>query len=69
MSLDAFVAGPNDGPEDGLGDGGHRLCEWFFSGDTEIPIADGEMVLKVSPQSAELIQEAIEEIGAEVWGV
>jgi dihydrofolate reductase len=68
MSLDGFVAGPNDGPENGLGDGGDRLFEWFFNGDTEIPISDGEMVLKVSPQSAELIQEAIENTGAEVWG-
>jgi hypothetical protein len=25
MSLDGFVAGPNDSPENGLGDGGDRL--------------------------------------------
>ena len=37
MSLDGFVAGSNDGPENGLGDGGDRLFEWYFSGDTEIP--------------------------------
>ena len=29
MSLDGFVAGPNEGPDNGLGDGGHRLHEWF----------------------------------------
>jgi dihydrofolate reductase len=28
MSLDGFVAGPNDGPANGLGDGGERLHEW-----------------------------------------
>jgi dihydrofolate reductase len=28
MSLDGFVAGPNDGPRNGLGDGGERLHEW-----------------------------------------
>jgi dihydrofolate reductase len=28
MSLDGFVAGPNEGPGNGLGDGGHRLHEW-----------------------------------------
>ncbi len=31
MSVDGFVAGPNDGPGNGLGDGGHRLHEWFMS--------------------------------------
>ena len=25
ISLDGFVAGPNEGPDNGLGDGGHRL--------------------------------------------
>ena len=32
MSLDGFIAGPNEGPGNGLGDGGLRLHEWFFSG-------------------------------------
>ena len=32
MSLDGFVAGPNDGPENSLGDGGDRLFKWYFSG-------------------------------------
>jgi dihydrofolate reductase len=32
MSLDGFIAGPNEGPGNGLGDGGHRLHEWAFSG-------------------------------------
>jgi dihydrofolate reductase len=32
MSLDGFIAGPNEGPGNGLGDGGHRLHEWFFTG-------------------------------------
>jgi dihydrofolate reductase len=30
MSVDGFVAGPNEGPDNGLGDGGHRLHEWFL---------------------------------------
>ena len=29
MSLDGFIAGPNEGPDNGLGDGGHRLHEWI----------------------------------------
>ena len=32
MSLDGFIAGPNEGPDNGLGDGGDRLHEWIFPG-------------------------------------
>jgi dihydrofolate reductase len=32
MSLDGFIAGPNEGPGNGLGDGGERLHEWLFEG-------------------------------------
>jgi dihydrofolate reductase len=31
MSLDGFIAGPNETPDNGLGDGGDRLHEWFFA--------------------------------------
>jgi dihydrofolate reductase len=31
-SLDGYVAGPNDGPGRGLGDGGERLHYWVFGG-------------------------------------
>jgi dihydrofolate reductase len=31
MSLDGFIAGPNEGPGNGLGDGGHRLHEWALT--------------------------------------
>ena len=33
MSLDGFIAGPNEGPGNGLGDGGDRLHEWVMAGD------------------------------------
>ena len=32
MSLDGFIAGPNERPDNGLGDGGHRLHEWALKG-------------------------------------
>jgi dihydrofolate reductase len=32
MSVDGFIAGPNEGPDNGLGDGGHRLHEWAMTG-------------------------------------
>jgi hypothetical protein len=38
MSLDGFVTGPNVRPDNGLGDGGHRLHEWALAG----PDADAD---------------------------
>jgi dihydrofolate reductase len=32
MSLDGFIAGPNERPDNGLGDGGERLHEWALAG-------------------------------------
>jgi len=37
MSLDGFIAGPNEGPENGLGDGGHRLHDWLMT-DGEVDV-------------------------------
>ncbi len=68
MSLDGFVAGPNDGPENGLGDGGEALFNWYFSGNTEVSVSSGSPMLKVSPQSAELLKQSFETSGAGVWG-
>jgi hypothetical protein len=53
MSLDAFIAGPNDGPERPLGEGGERLFAWNSSGDTEYRLPGTDMVFRVSPQSGE----------------
>jgi dihydrofolate reductase len=33
ISLDGFIAGPNERPDNGLGDGGERLHEWVAPGD------------------------------------
>jgi hypothetical protein len=44
MSLDGFVAGPNEGPGKGLGDGGHRLHEWSFTdGDADNKEVSGRL--------------------------
>jgi dihydrofolate reductase len=37
MSLDGFITGPNEGPHNGLGDGGERLHEWVFEGSGDHP--------------------------------
>ena len=38
MSLDGFIAGRNQGPGNGLGDGGHRLHEWAMTGDGDVDL-------------------------------
>jgi dihydrofolate reductase len=43
MSLDGFIAGPNESRDNGLGDGGHRLHEWALpapAGDVNRQVVD-----------------------------
>ena len=68
MSLDGFIAGPNDGPEHPLGENGMRLFAWFESGDTDYVVPSSEMTFKVSAQSAEMLSRAFSSIGAIVTG-
>ncbi|MBD3616062.1 MAG: dihydrofolate reductase [Gracilimonas sp.] len=56
MSLDGYVADPNDDPS--------QLHEWYFSGDTEIPGTP----FKVSKASAEMMGKAGGSVGAMVTG-
>ncbi len=51
MSLDGFIAGPNERLDNGLGDGGHRLHEWALKGAGEdreeladLPGANGQVI-------------------------
>jgi dihydrofolate reductase len=68
VSLDGFIAGPNDGPEAPMGEGGERLLAWYASGDTEYRLPGTEMVFRVSPQTAEFLRETHETTGALVTG-
>ncbi len=63
MSLDGFVAGPNDSPENSLGDGGDRLFKWYFSGDASYEVPSGNRLFKMSKDGADLIQEASQAAG------
>ena len=63
-SLDGFIAGPNDGPDAPMGEGGERLLAWYSAGDTEYRLPGSEMVFKVSPQTAELLREIRATTGA-----
>ena len=68
MSLDGFIAGPNDGTGQPLGEGGERLFAWYSGGDTEYALPGTEMVFRVSEQSAEMLREAHAGMGAFVTG-
>jgi len=68
MSSDGFIAGPNDGVDKPLGDGGERLFKWYYSGDTDFPLRGTDMVFKISRASAELLRVSWPTIGAAVTG-
>ena len=68
MSLDGFIAGPNDSPENGLGDGGEALFKWYSTGDTDFPLPGTDMVFKISRASAEFLRPSWLNIGASVAG-
>jgi len=66
MSLDGFIAGPNDGPEQGLGEGGERLHEWIFglaSWREPHGLEGGEQ-----NEDSELLDEAMQRSGAVIVG-
>src|SRR5438309_7440797 len=66
MSLDGFVAGPNQGIDNPIGEGGMRLHEWVF------PTASwrGQHGMEGGEHSADsaVADEVVEEVGAYVMG-
>ena len=68
MSLDGFIAGPNDSVDNSLGDGGELLFKWYTSGDTEYKLPSGDRTFKVSSQSAMRLKNAEKSIGVLVYG-
>ena len=68
VSLDGFIAGPNDGPANPLGDGGEQLFAWYAGGDTEYVVPSGGMTFNVSPASAAMLRETYPACGALVTG-
>jgi dihydrofolate reductase len=65
MSLDGFIAGPNDDVE--------RLHEWLFNGDTPLggrsaSVLPGREGFRMSSKSAAIIDEAFTTTGAMVMG-
>jgi dihydrofolate reductase len=66
MSLDGFVAGPNQSPKDPLGEGGLRLHEWAFA--TEGWRAQHGLQGGERNADSELVERMVENIGAHVMG-
>ncbi len=64
ISVDGYVAGPNDGPGNGLGDGGERLHYWVFGGPWTYDAPQGEP----TAEDASWLAEAMSRIGAVVGG-
>jgi dihydrofolate reductase len=65
VSLDGFIAGPNDGAELPLGEGGEALFDWYFTGDTPSRYGDR---FRLSKESAEVFDAGIDSCGAVVTG-
>jgi len=65
MSLDGYVTGPNDGPGNGLGDGGERLHYWVFGGPWSY---DQEPTGDATGVDKEYLDEAMARGGAVVIG-
>jgi dihydrofolate reductase len=62
MSLDGYVAGPNDRPGQGLGEGGERLHYWMF-GDP-----DDEATGEATGEDEAFLDERLGRLGAVVGG-
>jgi dihydrofolate reductase len=65
VSLDGFIAGPDDSPEQPLGAGGERLFTWFEDGDTAGRFYPS---MRMSAKSAAAFDGFIARIGAVITG-
>jgi dihydrofolate reductase len=64
-SVDGYIAGPDDGPGKGLGEGGERLHYWVFGGPWTY---DNEPQGEPTGEGAAWLQEAMARLGAVVGG-
>jgi dihydrofolate reductase len=60
MSLDGFIAGPNDEFE--------RLFKWYSMGAMAVKVPSGDREFQLSPESAEVVADAANAVGALVYG-
>jgi dihydrofolate reductase len=64
-SVDGYIAGPDDGPGKGLGEGGERLHYWVFGGPWRY---EDEGRAEAPPEDAEWLAGLTSRIGAVVGG-
>lgn len=65
VSLDGYVTGPNDGPGQGLGEGGERLHYWVFGGPWTY---DAEPGGEPTGVDKEILDEGMARLGAVICG-
>jgi dihydrofolate reductase len=65
VSADGFIAGPNDGPGNPLGDGGERLFAWYTDGDIRSRFFPN---FQLSAESAEVFDQGAARVGAIISG-
>jgi dihydrofolate reductase len=65
MSVDGYVAGPDDGPGKGLGEGGERLHYWVFGGPWTYESGTGG---EPTGEDAAWLEDAVSRVGAVVGG-
>jgi dihydrofolate reductase len=64
-SVDGYITGPDDGPGQGLGEGGERLHYWVFGGPWRY---EDEGRAEATPEDAEWLAELTSRIGAVIGG-
>src|SRR5206468_257390 len=64
-SVDGYIAGPDDGPDKGLGEGGERLHYWVFGGPWSY---EEEARGEPTGEDAAWLEEALSRVGAVVGG-
>ena len=64
-SVDGYIAGPDDGPRKGLGEGGERLHYWVFGGPWTY---DSEPTGEATGEDAAWLEAAVSTVGAVVGG-
>ena len=64
-SLDGYIAGSDDGPQQPLGKGGMRLFDWYSDGDTPSRYYES---FKLSAASAEVFDTVAGRVGAVISG-
>src|SRR5262245_31943833 len=65
MSVDGYIAGPDNSPEQPLGTGGERLFEWFGDGPTRSRFYPS---FHMAPASAAVFDDGASRVGAIVAG-